>query len=359
MTRMGCSLLKIERLFARLLRICKDKLNLSKQIYVHQRVAEYREMWRAVSRAIGAKFIVLTDDLWEVELGDKKIRILNYKLELDNPVILEMAGMKPLMHRLLKQNGLCSPEHLVFTLEELDAARKFLKDHPKGCVVKPAQGTSSGQGVTTHVLTSKDLRQAAVLASLYCSEFIIEPLIPGESYRMLVLNGKMIHAVCRRGPRLRGDGVSKVSELIRADNHRRRCSGEIILGIDRDCLFTLGYQNLTLESVPKENREFVAKSINDPIGKRAEVRTVYNKVVTDLICRSLIDNVESAARILRSEFVGVDIITTDPAVPLEKSGGVISEVNTTPGLHHHYNVESRRERYPQAAVEALTYLLSK
>lgn len=359
MTRMGRSLLKIERLFARLLKICKDKLNLSRQIYVQQRVPEYREMWRAVSEAIGAKFTLVTDDLWEVELGEKKTRILNYKLELDNPVMLEIAGMKPLMYRLLEQNGLCSPEHLVFTLEELDAARIFLDDHPKGCVVKPAQGTSSGQGVTTHVLTSKELRRAAVLASLYCQELIIEPLIPGESYRMLVLSGKMIHAVCRCGPRLRGDGSSTVSELIRVDNRRRKFSGEMILEIDRDCLFTLGHQNLTLESVLEANREVVVKSINDPIGKRAEVRTVYNAVVTDLISRSVIDDVESAARILGSEFVGVDVITTDPAVPLEKSGGVISEVNTTPGLHHHYNVESRSERYPQAAVEVLTYLLSK
>jgi cyanophycin synthetase len=302
---------------------------------------------------------LVRDDLWEVEFRGKTTRILNYKLELDNPVMLEMAGMKPLMYRLLKQNGLCSPEHLVFSLKELDAACHFLSAHPKGCVVKPAQGTSSGLGVTTHVLTSKDLRRAAILASLYCPELIIEPNIPGESYRMLVLNGKMIHAVCRRGPRLCGDGLLTVSELIGADNRRRRCSGEINIIIDQDCLFTLGYQNLTLESVPEENREFVVKSINEPAGKRAEVRTVYNKVVTDLICRSLINDVESAARILRSEFAGVDIITTDPTVPLEKSGGVINEVNTTPGLHHHYNVESKSEQYPQAAVEVLTYLLEK
>jgi len=356
---MGVSLLKIERLCARLLQICSAKLNLSRQIYVHQRVQEYREMWRAVSEAIGAKFIVVKDDLWEIELRGKTTRILNYKLEMDNPVMLEMANMKPLMYRLLKQNGLCPPEHLVFSLEKLHAARHFLRVHPKGCVVKPARGTSSGLGVTTHVLTSKDLRRAAVLASLYCPELIIEPNIPGESYRLLVLNGKMIHAVCRRGPRLCGDGVSTVSELIRADNQRRSCSDEKTLDIDRDCLFTLGYQNLTLESVPEENREFVVKSVNDPNGKRTEVRTVYNKVVTDLICRSLINDVESAARVLRSEFAGVDIITTDPTVPLEKSGGVINEVNTTPGLHHHYNVESKSEQYPQAAVEVLTYLLEK
>ena len=35
---------------------------------------------------------------------------------------------------------------------------------------------------------------------------------------------------------------------------------------------------------------------------------------------------------------GVDVITPDPSRPLVESGGVINEVNGTPGLHHHYLV---------------------
>ena len=350
-------LLKIERVFARFLKIWKDKRNLSRQIYVHQRVPEYRELWRAVAGEIGANFTMVTDELWELELEGKRARILNYKLEFDNPVTLDLAGMKPLMYRLMKENGLRTPDHLVFCLEELDAADRFLKSYPRGCVVKPAYGTSSGLGVTTHVLTSKELRQAAIVASLYCRELIIEPLVPGESYRVLVLNGKVVHAVCRRGPRLRGDGISSIAELINTENVRKKDRGEFILDIDDDCLFTLGYQNLCLESVPEKDRIFLVKSVNDPKRKRVEVRTTYNTAVTDLLCSSLREDAESAARILRSDFVGVDLITTDPTVPLEKSGGVISEVNTTPGLHHHY--DSHIEKFPRAAVEAVTVLLKR
>jgi len=350
-------LLSIERAIARVLKIAKDKFNLSHQVYVQQRVSEYREMWRAVAKEIGAEFKMLTDELWEVEFEGKSTRIVNYKLEFDNPVTLEMAGMKPLMYRLMKENGLRSPNHVTFCLKTLCDANHFLEAHPRGCVVKPAYGTSSAHGVTTHIRTSRELRRAAILASLYCRNLIIEPLIPGESYRVLVLNGKVVDAVRRRGPRLTGDGVSSIRQLLNAENARRRSFADQVLDIDQDCLFTLGYQGLSLETVPPSGRVVLVKSVNDPGRKRIEVRTIYDETVTDLICGSICHDAEAAARILRSDFVGVDFITPDPTVPLEKSGGVISEVNTTPGLHHHYDCKT--QRFPRSAVDALTVLLRR
>ena len=265
--------------------------------------------------------------------------------------------MKPLVYQMFAERGLRVPEHMVFQLQELDRATEFLKRHPRGCVVKPANGTSSGQGVTTHILTGRELRAASVLASLYCPELLIEPMIPGECYRLLVLKGEMIHAVCRRGPRLVGDGVSNVAMLIQAENERRKNQGESLLDVDRDCLFTLGYQDLSIESVPLQGQMFMGKSVNDPRRTRVEVRTVYNEVVTGMICDVLKTSAESAAKILNSELVGVDLITVDPTVSLEKSGGVINEVNTTPGLHHHY--DSSLERFPEPALRILQSLFRR
>lgn len=348
-------LLQFERLVARLRKIWEINRNKSRQVYVQDRVLEYREMWRAVAEKIGAKFVVLTDELWEMRLDGKKTRIINYKLEFDNPITLEMAGKKPLVYRLLSEKGLRVPEHEVFRLDDLDRAEAFLMRHPKGCVVKPANGTSSGQGVTTHILTRREIRKAAILASLYDTELLIEAMIPGESYRLMVLNGEMIHAVQRQAPRLVGDGVSTVAELIRAENERRRGRGEYLLHTNRDCLFTLDYQNLSLSSIPSKDQAFLVQSVSDPRRERVEVRTVYNQVVTDLVCDALKRNAESAAESLGSRFAGVDFITSDSTVPLEKSGGVINEVNTTPGLHHHY--DSTREKYPEPALRVINALL--
>jgi cyanophycin synthetase len=348
--------LKIERALMKLRKQIIDALGLSGQTYFHHRVAEYRDMWRAIAQASGGSFRELAADLWEVDVDGVSTRVHNHEMEFDNPVVLGLAGCKTAVHRLLAADGLPIPEHTVFGLANLDVARTFLEAHPEGCVVKPANGYG-GQGVTTHVRLPGELRRAAVLASLYDAELIIEAQIPGESYRLLVLEGRTVHAVCRRGPRLTGDGVRTTRQLIDEDNRRRRDEQEPQLDLDRDCQFTLDYQRLTLDAVPAAGREFLVKSVNDPARKYAEVRTVYTDVVTEVISPSIRQNAERAAQLVGSEFLGVDIITPDPTVPLRKSGGVINEVNTTPALHHHY--ESSREPFPAVALLALQALMRK
>jgi len=347
--------LRLKRLLARLQKLWSVKRNSSKQVYVQDRVPEYREIWRAVAEHLGASFGLVDDDLWEIGLGERKTRILNYKLQFDDPVTLEMAGRKPLVFRLLSEKGLRIPEHRVFRLEQLDRAVAFLEGFPGGCVVKPANGTSSALGVTTHVQTRHEVRKAAVLASLYDSELLIERMIPGESYRLLVLDGEVIHAVRRRGPRLVGDGSSSVAELIRKENSRLALRGEPVLGISRDCLFTLKSQGLSLSSILPTGRTFVVQSVNDFRQRLTEVRTVYNEDVSDVVCDSLKKDAVSAAAFLGSRFMGVDVITRDPTASLEECGGAIIEVNTTPGLHHHYDLH--REKFPKPAPRVVRALL--
>ena len=162
---------------------------------------------------------------------------------------------------------------------------------------------------------------------------------------------------CRRGPRLKGDGVSRIRSLVEAEDARRRASGQPGLDLDRDCLFTLAYQGLSPDSVPHEGKAFLVKSVNDASRKYFEVRTVYNETVTDLVCDSLRRDAERAARVVGSDFLGVDVITTDPAVPLHRCGGVINEVNTTPALHHHY--DSPGARYPRVALDVVQAVLRR
>ena len=58
----------------------------------------------------------------------------------------------------------------------------------------------------------------------------------------------------------------------------------------------------------------------------------------------------------RCQLVGVDVITNDPSVSLAQSGGVFLEVNTTPGIHHHYHTREEHERHP-VATKVLQHLL--
>jgi D-alanine-D-alanine ligase-like ATP-grasp enzyme len=355
MHRLRLPYLKLARLYRLILKRVVRRQD-GNRVYFHQRIAEYREAWHAASSAIGAEFTELTATTWQIERDGRRTRLVNYLTEFDNPVALSMAGNKPLIHRLLAQKGLPVPDHLVFSLPDIERAYRFLAAHPAGAVVKPAHG-SAGLGVTTHVETRSDVRRAAVLASLYSPDILIEALIPGECYRLLVLEGKMIHAVCRRGRRLKGDGVSTVLQLASRASTDETARAERALRADRNIRFTLGWQGISLDSVVEAEREFMLKTIPNDRDNLVELRTVYNAVATDQIGDALRNAAEQAAEIVHSDFVGVDVITPDPSLPLEQAGGAINEVNTTPALHHHY--EFLADRYPAPAPNVLEALLRR
>ena len=355
MTRLEMKILKGQRIWQKIRkRLIRRKG--TNRVYFPQRVKQYREMWRAVAEKTGTEFMELSKDTWQISRGNRRTRIVNYQMEFDNPVVLDMAGKKPLMHRLLREAGLRVPDHETFDLERLDVACEFLGRHSRGVVIKPADG-SAGLGVTTHVESVNEIRRAAVLASLYGDELLVEEQIPGECFRLLVLDGKMIHAVCRRGVRLRGDGRSTVRELL-----DERSVGESVSEIrktveDRNMSFTLRCQGLEMTSIPAGGQEILIKTIPDEEDSFVELRTVYTDTVTENVCLEVARAVERAAGVLGAEFVGVDLIAPNVSRPLEESGGVINEINTTPALHHHY--DAAHEQFPSVAIPVLEALLSR
>ena len=81
-----------------------------------------------------------------------------------------------------------------------------------------------------------------------------------------------------------------------------------------------------------------------------------NVSVRNLISDALTQEVARATAVLGIRLAGIDVITKDPSVSLKDSGGAIIEVNSSPGLHHHYNVGNLQETTP-VAVPILRCLL--
>jgi cyanophycin synthetase len=151
-----------------------------------------------------------------------------------------------------------------------------------------------------------------------------------------------------------GDGHSTVAALIDLENQRRkRLYGSAALTrvqVDTDSRATLKSAGLSLSSVPKAGVEVIVKStVNDNATKD-------NVSVRNLIGETLVDEVSRATKVLGIRLAGVDIMTGDPTVTLKEGGGAIIEVNSSPGLHHHYNVNNVHETAP-VAVPILQTLL--
>lgn len=314
----------------------------------------YRGVWEEAAAAAGAEVVDLGDGFLELRRNGTHTRVWKSFVEIDHPVTLHLSGNKAVVHRLLTAAGIPVPEYLAFGLDRVDEAAAFVRRLGRDCVVKPMRGSGGGVGVTTHVRSARQVRRAAYEASIFGRELIIEEQVAGDVYRLLYLDGEFLDAILRRPPCVKGDGKSTVRELIEAENRRRRAEGGAAaigtIPIDFDCRAALKRAGLGLGSVPEAEREVAVKGTSNA-GAELESRSVRDRIGPELR-----EAGARAAEVAGVRLAGVDAITTDPAVPLESSGGVINEVNTTPGLHWHYRI-ANPEQGVKVAIPVLERLL--
>ncbi|MGH9875325.1 MAG: hypothetical protein ACRD9S_22960, partial [Pyrinomonadaceae bacterium] len=215
-------------------------LGLRKPLEMTSFTGFYKKIWQEAAGEIAASFEQIDDGVWEVRRNSLVTIINNFKVQLDDPVILQLAGDKAFCYRLFARKGLPVPDHEVYRLREFDKVKRFMQTQADQLlVVKPAKGTSGARGITTHLRNLRECRRASALASLYSDKIIVERWIPGESYRLLVLDGRMINAVRRRGLRVVADGNLTLGQLL-----AQQADGFAVRNDDRDVTATLRAQGL-------------------------------------------------------------------------------------------------------------------
>jgi len=304
----------------------------------------YDQLWTAAAANVGATIDDLGYGITRIARNGRETFVNGPKVMLDGPVTLKMAGNKPLVSTMLKAHGHPIGKFLEFTLPELEAAESFLQSLGGLAVVKPGMSGASGRGVTLGISTSGELRRAARLAATFSKTILIEQQAAGPSYRLLYIDGEFIDAVERRPPCLTGDGRRTVAQLVKQEN-LRRLKGIAPLAmqplvVDVEMKRCLSEQGLRLSSVVPAGRSIMVKAVVNE-NTAAENSCVRDRVHPDTIRRGA-----EIARLLRIRLAGHDIITTDISRPLHETGGVFNEVNTTPGLQHHYLVDNAERTFP-------------
>src|SRR5207253_9478097 len=138
---------------------------------------------------------------------------------------------------------------------------------------------------------------------------------------------------------------------------KRRIASETAAGVkpfavDLDCLFALDRQGLQLTSVPEAGRLVTVKSTSNISGPRD--CTPFREAISPAV----LDDVRAAARVLGVRLAGVDVVSCDISQPLRTTGGAVLEINSVPGLFHHYNVAEPVAASP-VAVTILEALLAR
>lgn len=230
---------------------------------------------------------------------------------------------------LLEESGLPVPEgRLAISWEEVEESVREL-GFP--LVVKPVSA-NQGKGVTTRIWSLEAARSAWERAKPW-GEVLVEKEVQGGDYRLLVVGGKFTAASLRRPPVVVGDGKSTIGELIakiNAEEGRGEGHEKPLTKIPQDEIAqaVLKAQGYNLNSIPSRGVEVKLRYS----GNLSTGGTAVD--VTDLVHPQTRELAERAARLLKLDVAGVDLICKEISLSLAGQGAII-EVNAAPGLRMH------------------------
>lgn len=201
------------------------------------------------------------------------------------------------------------------------------------CVIKPIDG-NHGRGITVDINSLEEAVVAFREAKEVSSRVIVEKMIKGADYRLLVINNILVAAAKRTPAHVIGNGKNSVEELIievnkdprRGYGHENVLTQISINTLTETIIKDAGY---TLESILPDGERLVLKdTANLSTGGTAED-------VTEIVHPANVSMVERISKIIDLDICGIDIMTTDISQPLSETGGAILEVNAGPGFRMH------------------------
>ncbi len=319
------------------------------------RAIYYRDLWQQAAMVSSASCSQWQDNFLKIERNGMATFVNLSNVMLDDHLTLRIFGNKGMTYDLLEKKDCHIPSYCLIDADDTKRIIDFFDSSSKRIVVKPAMGTGGGRGVTSNVTSVDNLKHAVRRAARYSTKLLLEEHIDGDSYRLLYINGKFIDAIRRESPCVIGNGKSSLRKLIESECRQRLEQKPVQalspLLIDDDCRLELSRQGMSLNTVPGIGQHIKVKhAVN-------ENTTQENHQVSTVVHKDIIELGARLSKELNISFAGLDIITTDITVPLEQSGGVINEINTTPGIHHHYLISSPENATPVAQL-LLDYIFS-
>lgn len=305
-----------------------------------QELSKYRlgPSTRAIVEAAKRRDIPVTrldgNNLVRLGQGVQQRRIMASMADGTSIVGVEAAQDKWLTLRLVEDAGVPVPDRV--QVESLAAAERAMREMETPIVLKPADG-HYGRGVMMNIATIDELRTAYEAVRLETEQpLLVEQQVRGTAYRLLVVGSQVVAATDRKVPRVIGDGVRTIRQLVDVlndDPARGPDHGFPMSWVewDSEAWQTLAQQGWTPESIPPQGIAVVLRrTANMSTGASA-------KDVTAEVSAELARDAIRAAHAVGLDIAGVDVVTPRLDCSLAKAGGAVIEVNAAPGLRMHLN----------------------
>ena len=213
---------------------------------------------------------------------------------------------------------------------DVDAAARYARRIGFPLFVKP-NSKSLGAGVA-RVHGQRELRRAlrVVFEETGDRVALVQPIVPGDDYRIVVFDREVIAAYQRLPLAVIGNGRQSVRALLaeRAAALAAAQRDTRLSVADRRVAARLRRLGLTAESVPAEGQRIVLLD-------NANLSTGGEPVdVTDRLDPGYARLAVEVTREMGLRYCGVDILTTGP-IDAPPCGHVVLEINPGPGLDHY------------------------
>ena len=285
-----------------------------------------------------------------VQLGHGALqrRIWTAETDRTSAIAEGISKDKDMTKRLLANCGIPVPEGQL--VESPQQAWDAAQDIGLPVCVKPADGNRA-RGVSLELHQEADIKAAYEIALKQGNEVLVEKFIQGLEHRLLVVGDRLVAASRGEAASVMGDGIHTVRELVNAQinsDPRRGSDGSLPLETVRlrqgsPEVLELKRQGLDPDSVPEAGRSVLVKRTGN-----------MTTDITDIVHPEVAYQAILAAKIVGLDIAGVDVVTPDITQPLEKTGGVVVEVNAGPSLLMHLNpAEGQARDVGQAIAEHL------
>ena len=283
---------------------------------------------------LGVPWSHVTENVYEFGHGTH-LRWLDSSFTDQTSVIgARFARNKQLTANALRKAGLPVPEH--FPVNSADVAIKFAHRLGYPVVIKPMD-KDRGMGVAANLKTPDEIRNAFQNARKFSKKILVEKHIEGQDYRLTVLNGKMIWAILRVPGGVIGNGKDTISSLVAHLNNDPRRGRHIhsplkILVLNDEAKALLTDVKLTESDIPKKG-QFIR------LRRTSNVSTGGTPTAATNVHPDNQRLAENAARALKLDLAGIDLIIPDISQSWLNTNAAICEVNAQPQLGATTNAE--------------------
>lgn len=246
-------------------------------------------------------------------------------------IVVDIVSDKQLTKKILMDNNIPVPYGLA--VQSIEEAAEVAQKVGFPLVVKPLD-SNQGKGVTVNITNQSQIDDAFLEAKKYSKRVILEKYIRGKDYRVLVVGGRVCAVAERKPPRVIGDGISTIAQLVKQEN-MNPLRGEdhekplTYIKLDEIAINYLKAQGLSINSIlPSGQSANLRQNGNISTGGTAKncTQEIHPKNVLYAI---------AAARAVGLDIAGIDFATEDISCPIDISSGAIIEVNAAPGLRMH------------------------